>query len=93
MTNKYKAGDVVYVRLSAALARNLNNGYLNHLNIIAHHPAPEPVVRWVNVYGGGLLGDVKREQDYSYGRTCVLRLEWPDGDMSKPPASVTVEGV
>jgi|GEM_PF-6361790 len=84
MTNKYKAGDVVHVRLSHTDAAYLNVNREQYSasyyrDIIAHHSAPEPVVRIFSYY-----------EDDKY--ICTLRLEWPDGDMNKPPV-VTVEGV
>lgn len=98
---KYKAGDVVHVRLDGH-AVFLNNGgiYSFHADdIIAHIPAPEPVVRWVNVYECWVGTECSTREGADKGsraldskRTCILRLEWPDGDTSKKPV-VTVEDV
>lgn len=100
---KYKAGDRVEVVLdekdSAWL--NLFGHFIGTGSAINHIPAPDPVVRWVNVYNGALIGSefVHRDEadrcnrGLGIYRTCVLRLEWADGDTSKKPSSVTVEGV
>lgn len=100
MTTKYKAGDVVHVRLSEHDAYELSHGHLSVYpeDIIAHHPAPDPVVRWANFYptdGHTTREEADLNRSRSMNRTCVLRLEWPDGDTSKPLLSdnVTVEGV
>ena len=103
MTN-YKANDIVHVRLDEELVRYLNNGSVAPLHpsdIIAHIPAPEPVVRWVVLYDNNTTGSMyknRQEADDEKRRfiaspTSILRLEWPDGDMSKPleQKNVTVE--
>lgn len=97
---KYKSGDIVHVRLADCDAAHLNeygSTGVSASNIIAHHPAPEPVVRWANVYSDKYssgLYDSRAGADIGCAdsRTCVLRLEWPDGDTSKKPV-VTVENI
>lgn len=101
MTTKYKAGDIVEVRLNGHTAMRFNDGLACGITpdeIIDFHPVPEPVVRWVNVYYDGSVSAlykhrVSADQMKEYKRTCVLRLEWDDGNMSKKPTSVTVEDV
>ena len=91
---KYKAGDVVHVRLDEDDARCLNhNTWI--LDIIAHIPRPEPVVRWVNMYEHVNYNHSSKEdaeEEASDARIALLRKTWPDGDTSKPPV-VSVEGV
>lgn len=94
---KYKAGDVVHVRLSDEEVEELNDdsarAVIEKSSIIAHIPAPEPVVRWVAL---SRCGGASRQLDYRpdkknfYDASCVLRHEWLDGDTSKKPV-VTVE--
>lgn len=101
MTTKYKSGDRVEVVLNDDMSKHLNeysSCIVYQSNIIAHHPAPAPVVWWVNVYSGqiferGYSSRIEADKDTDSGRTCVLRLEWVDGDTSKKPSSVTVESV
>lgn len=100
---KYRAGDVVHVRLDRERMRTLNRekcAVVATSDIIAHIPAPKPVVQWMNInrsldrsswrqsFGSRKEADFISAPD----RTCVLRLEWPDGDTSKKPI-VTVEDV
>lgn len=94
MCTKYKAGDIVHVRLTENAAELLNIKYapcIDTKDIIAHHPAPEPVVRWVNVYGFGAFEhddlesalrhrDIRNSGQYMF----TAKREWPDGDTSKP---------
>lgn len=101
MTTKYKAGDRVEVRVDSRRAHMLNcvgsdGFYIDE--IIAHYPASDPVVRWHNVYDtgavfGGYCSRHDADENSLGDRTCVLRLEWPDGDTSKKPSSVTMEDV
>lgn len=99
MEQKYKAGDVVHVRLDELKADSLNRGDFNVYwseNIIAHISAPEPVVRWVVYsYRSGhtseLLHNPPRKEDFGDNQPAI-RLEWRDGDTSKKPV-VMVEDV
>lgn len=99
MEQKYKAGDVVHVRLGERSASDMNQLLPMRRcdsDIIAHIPAPEPVVRWIQVYEGGHTSGLRhRKPPQKTGVVFVLRLEWPDGDMSKPllDKNVTMEEV
>jgi hypothetical protein len=70
--------------------------------IIAHIPAPEPVVRWHNVYvshdrenfylSRSHLSRDAADTDAGLTRIGVLRVEWLDGGRGKK-SIMTMEGV
>lgn len=103
MTNKYKEGDIVHVRLTATQAKGLSDivwqkAMIYTPDIIAHHPTPEPVVRWINVYDGETFEhesiEAAKRNKATHGLEYLFtaRLERPDGDTTKKPI-VTVEDV
>ena len=70
---KYKAGDVVTVKLDEFDARRLNCGGpagVTSKQIISHTPAPEPIVGYVVVDRAGFCGvfpSMKRTEQFHNG--------------------------